>query len=171
MTSTSSALAQESAAARAGNTTNDRNRDRSATVVTEPDFQPVSVTESLTVAVDAGVDLVRQALADLDFILPAIRTLDAVGLADHLALPPALLAASPAAIRLGLIWRIEGSSDRGRVEPRVFDSFRSPGHMKVSWEVEVKRSAVAGAYLRVSTLYEATDAASGARLLDGWRLV
>lgn len=129
------------------------------------------VTDSLTVKVDASAEETRAALDRLDLAAPALRALRALGVADRAALPPTRLGAPDADVAFGLIWRLDGTFTAECPVPSGFGAFGSPGHLKVKWELRVKPSAAGGAYLSVSTRFEATDAPSRARLVEAWSLV
>jgi hypothetical protein len=129
------------------------------------------VRQSYTVALDASAGPAIEALHRLDLPARAARALRALDVADRIALFPTRLGApSEDSVSLGLIWRIDASRRAERVTPDGFSGFRSPGHVKVRWSVDIT-PAESGAFLSIATRFTATDARSRARLLDGWSVV
>ncbi len=141
------------------------------------------ITDSLTIAVDAGTESTRIALDRLDLTGPSTRALLALDVSDRIALLPTRLDSpaigprdpdqlAPAATRavqlaLGLIWRIDGASSGARAAPGEFDAFRRSGHVKVRWTLHAT-SSEPGSWLTIQTRFTPTDEAAADRLRDAW---
>jgi hypothetical protein len=141
------------------------------------------ITDSLMIAVDAGMESARIALDRLDLTGPLTRALLALDVSDRIALPPArldspaigptgpdeLAPAATAAVQLalGLIWRIDGASSDARAAPGEFDAFQRPGRVKVRWTLHVT-SSESGSWLTIRTRFTPTDEAAAERLRDAW---
>jgi hypothetical protein len=135
------------------------------------DYAPASdVADTLVVKVDAEPAAVGAALEHLDLTASAAAALSAFGGVDHVALAPALLAAQPGPERVfGLVWRYEGATET--VDPANVQTFDTPGHVKVIWDLSVQPDALEGAWLSMTRRFAATDETTRARLLDGWGII
>jgi hypothetical protein len=107
----------------------------------------------------------------LDLVLHVNRALHALDADDRFPLAPTRLD-SPRArpLRIGCIWRIGGVDPGRRAGPSEFESFADPGHVKVSWAIDVA-PAEQGALLSITTRFTTTDKAANGRLLDAWAVV
>jgi hypothetical protein len=129
----------------------------------------IDVTDTLVVAVDAEPETLAEALDRLPLGDSATRALDALGVADRLALGPALLASKRGTeLVFGLVWRVEDSVEAE--EPADFQAFDTPGYVKVIWDLRVRPSAD-GSFLSTTTRFAATDEVTRARLLAGWGVI
>jgi predicted enzyme related to lactoylglutathione lyase len=135
------------------------------------DYAPTfDVTDTLVVKVDAEAEAVAAALERLDLTASVTAALSAVGAVDRLALAPALLAAQPGPkLVFGLVSRYGAPSET--VEPASVQTFDTPGHVKVIWDLRVQPDALEGAWLSMTRRFAATDEATRARLLDGWGII
>jgi len=130
----------------------------------------VDVTDTFVLAVDAELKTVREALERLPLGDSAARALDALGIADRVALGPALLASRPGAEHVfGLVWRVEGPAET--IDASELQAFDIPGYVKLIWDVQVRPSAGAGSFLFTTTRFAATDEVTRARLLAGWGVI
>jgi len=128
------------------------------------------VTDTLVVTVDAEPEAVREALDRLDLTASAARALDALGVADRVALAPSLLAAGPGwELVFGLVWRLTGPATT--IDARNVRAFDVPGHVKVIWDLRVEPGALEGALLSTTRRFTATDEAARARLLAAWGII
>jgi hypothetical protein len=144
------------------------------------DFAPVGagrhirhddLMDSLTVALDVIAESASMALRRVDLAAPLTGALLALDVGDRIALLPTRLGpAHGRPLRLGLIWRIDGSRPAESIRARDFESFDSPGHVKASWTIAVTPSNT-HALLSTASFFSATDDGSRARLLDGWSVV
>jgi hypothetical protein len=164
-------------------TTAQEDRDLPEDTTRPPRAGAGDITESLTIAVDAGTESTRIALDRLDLTGPSTRALLALDVRDRIALLPTRLDSlaigprgpdelAPAATRavqleLGLIWRIDGASSGARAAPGEFDAFRRPGHVKVRWTLDAT-SSESGSWLTIRTRFTPTDEAAAERLRDAW---
>jgi hypothetical protein len=135
------------------------------------DYAPTfDVTDTLVATVDAEPEAVSAALEQLDLTASAAAALSALGGVHRVALAPALLAARPGQeLVFGLIWRHEGATET--VDPASVQTFDTPGHVKVIWDLSVQPGALEGALLSMTRRFAATDAATRARLLDNWGII
>jgi hypothetical protein len=93
-----------------------------------------------------------------------------LGGVDRMVLAPALLAAQPGPeLVFGLVWRYEGPTET--IDPASMQTFDTPGHVKVIWDLSVQPGALEGALLSMTRRFAATDEATRARLLDGWGII
>ena len=76
----------------------------------------------------------------------------------------------PSPAPTGGIWRIDEADPGRRAAATEFDSFAAPGHVKVSWEIDVA-AGEQHTLLSIRTRFTSTDEAANARLLDAWALV
>jgi hypothetical protein len=128
------------------------------------------VTDTLVVTVDAEPQTVGEALERLDLMASAARALDALGVADRVALAPSLLAAEPGReLVFGLVWRVAGEATT--IDPRSVPACDVPGHVKVIWDLRVEPGALGGALLSTTRRFTATDEAARARLLAAWGIL
>jgi hypothetical protein len=128
------------------------------------------VADTLVVKVDAEPAAVGAALEHLDLTASAAAALSAFGGVDHVALAPALLAAQPGPeLVFGLVWRYEGPTET--IDPASVQTFDTPGHVKVIWDLSVQPDALEGAWLSMTRRFAATDETTRARLLDGWGII
>jgi hypothetical protein len=128
------------------------------------------VTDTLVVSVGAEPETVREALDRVDLTAPVTRALEALGVADRLALPPSLLAAKPGTgLVLGLVWRVAGPAKT--IDARSVRAFDLPGHVKMLWDLRVEPGAGDGALLSTTRRFIATDDAARARLLGAWGVI
>jgi hypothetical protein len=98
------------------------------------------------------------------------RALHALGVADRVALGPALLASTRGTeLVFGLVWRVEGPAEP--IDPSDLQAFDTPGYVKVIWDVRVLASTSGGSYLSTTTRFAATDEVTRARLLAGWGVI
>jgi hypothetical protein len=134
------------------------------------DYAPTfDVTDTLVVKVDAEPAAVSAALAHLDLTTSAAAALSAFG-GDRLALAPALLAAQPGPeLVFGLVWRYEGATET--VDPANIQTFDTPGHVKVIWDLSVQPDALEGTWLSMTRRFAATDETIRTRLLDSWGII
>jgi hypothetical protein len=122
------------------------------------------------VKVDAEPAAVGAALEHLDLTASAAAALSAFGGVDHVALAPALLAAQPGPeLVFGLVWRYEGPTET--IDPASVQTFDTPGHVKVIWDLRVQPDALEGAWISMTRRFAATDETTRARLLDGWGII
>jgi hypothetical protein len=128
----------------------------------------VDVTDTFVLAVDAELETLREALARLPLGDSAARALDALGIADRVALGPTLLPSTPGVV-FGLVWRVEGPAEP--IDPSELQAFDTPGYVKVIWDVRVQPSAGGGSYISTTTHFAATDEVTRARLLAGWGVI
>ena len=134
-------------------------------------MSPGDVRQSFTVALDASLGDSIEALQRLDLTARPARALRALDVGDRIALFPTRLGAACAtSISLGLIWRIDRTRRAERITADDFTSFARPGHIKVRWSVDLRRSE-SGVFLSIATHFTATDAGSRARLLDAWAVI
>jgi CRP/FNR family cyclic AMP-dependent transcriptional regulator len=135
------------------------------------DYAPTfDVTDTLVVKVDADPEAVGAALEHLDLTASVAAAVSAFGGADRIALAPALLAAQPGReLVFGLVWRYEGPTET--VDPARFQTFDTPGHVKLIWDLRVEPGALEGAFLSMTRRFAATDEATRARLLDSWGII
>jgi hypothetical protein len=135
------------------------------------DYAPTfDVTDTLVVKVDAEAEAVGAALERLDLTASVTAALSAFGGVDRVALAPALLAAQPGPkLVFGLVSRYEGPTET--VEPASVQTFDTPGHVKVIWDLSVQPDALEGAWLSMTRRFAATDEATRARLLDVWGII
>jgi hypothetical protein len=130
----------------------------------------VDVTDTVVVAVDAEPETLGEALDRLPLGESATRALDALGVADRIALGPALLASSPGTEHVfGLVWRVEGPAEM--IDPGDLQVFDTPGYVKVIWDVRVRPSGGGGSFLSTTTRFAATDEVTRARLFAGWGVI
>jgi hypothetical protein len=106
------------------------------------DYAPsFDVTNTLVVRVDAQPAAVDAALEQLDLTASAAAALSAFGGVDRVALAPALLAAQPGPeLVFGLVWRYDGATET--VDPANVQTFDTPGHVKVIWDLSVQPDAL-----------------------------
>jgi hypothetical protein len=135
------------------------------------DYAPTfDVTDTLVVKVDAEPEATGAALEHLGLTASAAAALSAVGGVDRMALAPALLAAKPGpGLVFGLVWRYGGPTET--VDPANIQTFDTPGHVKVIWDLRVQPDALEGAWLSMTRRFAATDEATRTRLLDSWGIV
>lgn len=129
------------------------------------------ISESLTVTLEASAPAALEAVYRLDLADPAVRALHALGIGDRVALAPSILAASPGVLVLGFVWSVADARPAAEVAADAFDTFDTPGHVKVRWEIRVEDGEGDRSYLSVSTRFAATDEFSRKRLLDGWGVI
>jgi hypothetical protein len=130
----------------------------------------VDVTDTLVLAVDAELETLREAFECLPIGDSAARALDALGIADRVALGPALLASTPGREHVfGLVWRVEGQTEP--IDPSDVRAFDTPGYVKVIWDVRVQPSAGGRSYISTTTRFATTDEVTRARLLAGWGVI
>jgi hypothetical protein len=130
----------------------------------------IDVTDTLVLAVNAEPETLAEALDRLALGDSVARALDALGVADRLVLGPALLASTRGKeLVFGLVWRVEESVEA--IEPSDFQTFDTPGHVKVTWDLRVRPSAGGGSFLSTTTRFAATDEVTRARLLAGWGII
>ena len=131
-----------------------------------------AVTDSLTVPLDASPATVRDALLRVDLTGPMTSALEALDAGGRIALPPAVVGrAAGDGLRLGMVWRIDGSRPERTIEPDGFEAFSEPGHVKVRWEIAVSPAGGEGAYVSIRTGLLGTDRDAHARLLAAWGAV
>ena len=144
----------------------------SGLVQASPSREHNDLTESTELFIDAAPTVITAAICRLDLAAPVGRAVTALDLAGRFALLPTRVggigAGDPAPV--GMIWRSDARETAKRIRPADFDSFASPGYIKVRWTVEVVASD-AGALLSIAMRFEATDDGSAARLLDAWSVV
>jgi hypothetical protein len=128
------------------------------------------VTNTLVVKVDAEPQAVCAALERLDLSALAARALDALGVADRVALAPVLLAGGRGPqIVLGLVWRVAGPATT--IDASRLRAFDVPGHIKVIWDLRVEPAGLEDALLSTTMRFAATDDAARARLLAAWGII
>jgi hypothetical protein len=126
---------------------------------------------SLIVTVHASCQATLTSLRELDLTGPVDRALRALDLVHRFALVPTRLdPAGARPLRIGSIWRVDDADPGAGVAAADFDGFGVPGHVKVSWEIDVEPGE-SGTALAIRTRFAATDEASSARLLDAWAVV
>jgi hypothetical protein len=137
-----------------------------------PSREHHSLTESTKLFIDAAPAVITAAICRLDLAAPVVRALTALDLPGRFALLPTRVggngAGDPAIF--GMIWRTDARETAQRIRPAEFESFASPGYIKMRGTVEVVASD-AGALLSIAMRFEATDDRSAARLLDAWSVV
>jgi hypothetical protein len=126
---------------------------------------------SLVLVLDAPVGAAQAALDRLDLATPLIRALDAVGVADHVALPPTIVDPSPSRLVLGLIWRTGTTATDERVRPDGFAEFAVAGHVTATWDLSVEARHDGTSMLSIAARFTTTDERSCRRLLDAWGIV
>jgi hypothetical protein len=128
---------------------------------------PMSVGDSLVVRLSTSPEHALRSVQSLDPTGRLTRALDALGIGDHLALPPAALRRTdPDGARFGLVWRLDGGQT-----PRDAAGRLASGHVAVEWELEVGAAEGGDALLSVSTRITAADEPTRVRLLDAWSVV
>jgi hypothetical protein len=128
------------------------------------------VTDTFVLAVEAESNTLWEALDRLALTNSTARALHALGVADRVALGPALLASTRGTeLVFGLVWRVEGPAEP--IDPSDLQAFDTPGYVKVIWDVRVQASTSGGSYLSTTTRFAATDEVTRARLLAGWGVI
>jgi hypothetical protein len=126
------------------------------------------VTDTRVVMVDAQPAAVRRAARRLELARPVVQAIEAVGLADRLALAPTRLDSREGEEQVyGMVGRLHGVLAE-RVEPHELAAFDRPGHVKVIWDIRVKAGGETGAILSTTTRFIATDPSSRDRLRAAW---
>ena len=126
---------------------------------------------SLTITIDASSQATLGSVRRLDLTRPVDRALRALALVHRFALAPTRLdPAGARPLRIGGIWRIDDAGPAPRAAAGEFDSFADPGHVKVSWEIDVAPGEQ-DTLLSITTRFTTTDEAATERLLDAWEIV
>jgi hypothetical protein len=143
---------------------------RSGPVVADAQ-SPTELDGSLTITVEASPQATLRGVRRLDLTRPVARALRALDLGHRFALMPTRLdPASARPLRIGAIWRIDDAGPGRRAAAGEFDRFADPGHVKVSWEVDVAPGEQ-DTLLSLTTRFTTTDGPTGERLLDAWEIV
>jgi hypothetical protein len=126
---------------------------------------------TLTVTVDASSQATLGSVRHLDLTRAVDRALRALDLVHRFALVPTRLdSAGARPLRIGGIWRVVDADPWSRAAATEFDSFADPGHVKVSWEIDVEPGEQ-DTLLSIITRFAPTDEAASERLLDAWEIV
>ena len=119
-----------------------------------------TLTESLTVAVDGEAEAVRAGLERGDLAYRVARTLDALGAARRLTIPPVQSSGCSVSIVLAFDCELDRLPGTPASHP-----------ITVCWTIDVLPSTVEGSYVSVTMRFAAADDAGRERLLDGWLVV
>jgi hypothetical protein len=126
------------------------------------------VTETRVVLVDAHPAAVRGAVERLELAGTVVQAIDALGLADRLALAPTRLESGKGEEHVyGMAGRLDGVPAE-RVDPDNLRAFDRPGYVKVIWDVRVEAGGETGTILSTTTRFVSTDHSSRERLGAAW---
>jgi hypothetical protein len=129
---------------------------------------PFEVTETRVVLVDADPGAVLGAAERIDLGRTVAQAIEALGVGDRLALPPARLEAGSGREHVyGMALRVDGGPAE-RVNPHQLRAFDRPGYVKVIWDVRVEAGGETGTLLSTTTRFVSTDHESHERLEAAW---
>jgi hypothetical protein len=126
------------------------------------------VTETRVLLVDAHPAAVFGAVERLELARTVVQAIEALGLADRLALAPTRLESGKGEEHVyGMVGRLDGVAAE-RVGPRDLGAFDRPGYIKVIWDVRVEAGDETGTILSTTTRFVSTDHSSRERLGAAW---
>jgi hypothetical protein len=125
------------------------------------------VSETRVVLVDAHPAAVFGAVERLEPARTVVHAIEAVGLADRLALAPTRLASAKGEEHVyGMAGRLDGVPAE-RIDPHDPGAFDRPGYVKVIWDVRVEAGDETGT-MSTTTRFVSTDHSSRERLGAAW---
>jgi hypothetical protein len=127
-------------------------------------------TDTRVVLVDADPATVLRAAERIDLLRTVVGAISALGMADRLALAPALIETSGRERVYGMAWRV-GDGPSAAIDPRGLHAFDGPGYVKLIWDVRVEAGGETGTLLSTTTRAVATDDESRERLEEGWSVL
>ena len=129
------------------------------------------VTDTRVVLIDADPDTVLDAVERVEPARTVGQAIEALGLADRLALPPMQLEAVEGREYVyGMAWRVESGATEA-VAPQHLRTLERPGYVKVIWNVRVEAGGETGTMLSTTTRFVSTDEVSRERLAAAWAVV
>jgi hypothetical protein len=130
--------------------------------------QTFDVTETRVVLVDAHPAAVFGAVEHLELARTVVQAIEALDLADRLALAPTRLESRKGDERVyGMAARLDGVP-ADSVDPHDLGAFDRPGYLKVIWDVRVEAGGETGTILSTTTRFVSTDHSSRERLGAAW---
>ena len=129
--------------------TSDERGHHERTSAAPPSREHHPLTESTKLFIDAAPAVITTAICRLDLAAPVVRALTALDLAGRFALLPARIGGNHAGdpAPFGMIWRTDAQETAERIRLAEFESFASPGYIKVRWTFEGVASDAGGTAL------------------------